>query len=94
MAFYSTVAVVLPVLFLAAMVEMRLSATVPRLEGERPVQVGDRVFWAHMAMFGLATGEVGVFLALWNGVHRKYLSTPRHRHTIVATQRRRIGDRP
>lgn len=68
LGFYSTVALVLPVLFLAAMVEMRVSVAAPLLEKEESeTQLTLRVAAFVVALSALVLGEAGSFDALWYG---------------------------
>jgi hypothetical protein len=65
--FYSALAVVYPVLFLAAMVEQRLSATTttPPWEGSDAVVVSLTVFIVTCSV--VVVGEVAALDALWDG---------------------------
>jgi hypothetical protein len=67
--FFSAVALVLPVLFLAAMVETRFSAAVPPLkeEEESEDRPAARVLAFLFAVEALAVGELGSLDALWHG---------------------------
>jgi hypothetical protein len=64
--FYATVAVILPVLFLAAMVENRLSATASS-EAESDDDLMNRVLGFLYALVGVVVGETACLWALWHG---------------------------
>jgi hypothetical protein len=65
--FYSGVAVVVPVLFLAVMVELRLSAAAPSLEAESADDLAMRMLLFLGALVGGIVGEAAALRALWYG---------------------------
>jgi hypothetical protein len=73
-AFYSTVALLLPVLFLAAVVELRLSAAVESPQGEKWDDLAMRVLVGMLAGVALVNGEAICVVALYVGPVPRFLA--------------------